>query len=64
MEIYYYRLPEAELVRSWEEHYCDLYDTKEVTVCAEESKIEFAHNHAIVIKKSYHWDIDHKDACW
>ena len=63
MEIYYYRLPEAEQVGPWEEHYCDPNDTKEVTVCAEESKIEFAHNHVTVIKSS-HGDIDHKDACW
>ena len=30
---------------------------------AEELKIEFAYKHGLVIKKSYHGDIDHKDAC-
>ena len=33
-------------------------------LCAQESKIEFAYKNGLVIKKSYHGDIDHKDACW
>ena len=32
-------------------------------LCAQESKIEFTYKHGLVIKKSYHGDIDHKDAC-